>query len=200
MTARASARRRRLARLRCTASPTLREAVKPMRQPSGRTSLSRSSPGARAIWTTNAGRTALRPRATLRKSRRFLSRRSRRSPEPAVWLRHSAACGPWPGGRESRAGRPQWPSAPGSRGAFCARAGSAGTFFSRSDPRYSAKRQDMPASERRPRRTHRVSRGASQTTRNGGTRRRRSECRPALRPRASAGMTDAPTTRSIEAP
>jgi len=95
MTAAATARSRRLARLRETAPPILRDAVKPTRAscpvagcpdepcdtgaPKSLDCVASTAPGVRAICRTNAWRTALRPRAQARNSRRFLRRASDRA-------------------------------------------------------------------------------------------------------------------------
>lgn len=86
MTAREAARRRRLARLRATALPIFRDAVKPTRM-AGNSAIEPSGccSGRAAICRTNARLTALRPRAHRRKSRRF-SRRASRSTPGASWL------------------------------------------------------------------------------------------------------------------
>jgi hypothetical protein len=132
-----ASRSRRFARLRITAFPTLRLAVNPTRmirlQPNsaGRGAACKTKPGVIAFW---------RAEATRRKSARRLSVTSPRPVEiravDGKWdgirrLRRIGVCGPSPAARPAPCGRPQSPSARGSRVGACGRGCWAGKCASR---------------------------------------------------------------------
>src|SRR5205807_6897806 len=150
-TAAAAARNRRFARLRRTAFPTFRLAVKPTRTASTPLLPRRLSGGRAAACSTKPGLTARRrPAATRRKSARVLSPTSpfafdigiiaRLGPRRCGAAREftqtgavkqTGACDPWHAARPAPDDRLGWPFAHESHGAACGSACSAGKCVSR---------------------------------------------------------------------
>ena len=130
----AAARKRRLARLRTTAPPTFRLAVKPTRAVSGCSDFagegqtSRPSPGVER----------LRPRCARRKSARVLIRAS--VSFAATLVRPTVSCGHARGGATALGGPSWWTCAGGSRAGACERFCSADRCASRS---FSSQNQDL---------------------------------------------------------
>jgi hypothetical protein len=136
---RAASTRRRRARLRATALPTLRLAVKPRPISAPCPAVARSP-----TWSTKAGVTQRRPlAATARNSRRLLRRATEASglrPSPKLTpKRHppasrTAACAPWHAAARALGARQRLPCGRESRAAACERCCSADRCASRRTP------------------------------------------------------------------